>query len=175
MAAPGLAIGASDIFWVNQLQVQATTCLTRRLKTGERPTCPGRTAPRYICKRMHIELFPEICFGVQAALLREGCYPGEEEMEDWLFGDGTYSALLTFQASCCCVHWCFCQWHNLCRPAAAQWTARTGCSSHVAHPIETKAPAIPPPLPYAQMELEWHCAEDACCRQHTKSALSPGD
>jgi antiviral helicase SKI2 len=43
-----------------------------------------------------------LCYGLrrqlQAALLREGCYPGEEEMEDWVFGDGTNSALLTFQA-----------------------------------------------------------------------------
>lgn len=39
-----------------------------------------------------------IADGLQAALLREGCYPGEEEMEDWVFGEGTNSALLTFQA-----------------------------------------------------------------------------
>jgi hypothetical protein len=36
---------------------------------------------------------------LQACLLREGYYPGEEEMEDWVFGDGTQSALLTFQAA----------------------------------------------------------------------------
>lgn len=34
---------------------------------------------------------------LQAGLLREGCYPGEEEMEDWIFGDQTQSALMTFQ------------------------------------------------------------------------------
>lgn len=36
---------------------------------------------------------------LQAGLLREGCYPGEEEMEDWIFGDQTFSALLTFQVT----------------------------------------------------------------------------
>lgn len=35
---------------------------------------------------------------LQAALLEGGCYPGEEELELWLFGDSTQSALLTFQA-----------------------------------------------------------------------------
>ncbi len=35
----------------------------------------------------------------QAALLRAGYYPSEEEMEDWVFGGGTQSALLTFQAA----------------------------------------------------------------------------
>ena len=36
---------------------------------------------------------------LQAGLLRAGFYPGEEEMEDWVFGGGTQSALLTFQAA----------------------------------------------------------------------------
>ena len=35
---------------------------------------------------------------LQAGLLRAGYYPGDDEMEDWVFGGGTQSALLTFQA-----------------------------------------------------------------------------
>jgi len=35
---------------------------------------------------------------LQAALLREGLYCGEEEMEEWYFGEHTRTALLTFQA-----------------------------------------------------------------------------
>ena len=35
---------------------------------------------------------------LQAGLLRAGYFPGDEEMEDWVFGGGTQSALLTFQA-----------------------------------------------------------------------------
>ena len=36
---------------------------------------------------------------LQAALLRAGYYPGEEDCEDYIFGDSTHSALVTFQAS----------------------------------------------------------------------------
>lgn len=36
---------------------------------------------------------------LHAALLREGYYPGEEEMEEWVFGDSTHSAMLTFQVA----------------------------------------------------------------------------
>ncbi|KAK9815597.1 hypothetical protein WJX72_006548 [[Myrmecia] bisecta] len=35
---------------------------------------------------------------LHAALLERGFFPGEEEMEDWVFGSQTHSALLTFQA-----------------------------------------------------------------------------
>ena len=34
---------------------------------------------------------------LHAGLVREGYYAGEEEMEEWIFGDGTQSALLTYQ------------------------------------------------------------------------------
>jgi Putative peptidoglycan binding domain len=35
---------------------------------------------------------------LQAALLKEGCYCGEMDEEDFYFGPGTQNALLTFQA-----------------------------------------------------------------------------
>eukprot|EP01025_Chloroclados_australasicus_P011982 TRINITY_DN1541_c0_g2_i3.p2 TRINITY_DN1541_c0_g2~~TRINITY_DN1541_c0_g2_i3.p2 ORF type:complete len:641 (-),score=117.30 TRINITY_DN1541_c0_g2_i3:455-2377(-) len=50
---------------------------------------------------------PTLCLGdddifwvnqLQAALLEKGYYCGEDEMEDWYFGDQTQNALLTFQA-----------------------------------------------------------------------------
>lgn len=34
---------------------------------------------------------------LQSALLSRGYYCGEEEMEDWFFGEQTQSAVLTFQ------------------------------------------------------------------------------
>lgn len=44
---------------------------------------------------------------LHSALSSKGYFPGDEEMESWLFGDQTQSALLTFQVSlsysiCCC-------------------------------------------------------------------------
>lgn len=51
---PVLAVGADDIFWVNQLH---------------------------------------------AGLVKEGFSAGDDEMDEWIFGDGTQSALLTFQVS----------------------------------------------------------------------------
>lgn len=36
---------------------------------------------------------------LHAGLVKEGFCAGEDEMEEWIFGDGTQSALLTFQAS----------------------------------------------------------------------------
>jgi peptidoglycan hydrolase-like protein with peptidoglycan-binding domain len=35
---------------------------------------------------------------LQVALMKAGCYPADEEVEDFIFADGTHSALLTFQA-----------------------------------------------------------------------------
>lgn len=35
---------------------------------------------------------------LQAALLKEGCYCGEMDEEDFIFGSGTTNAILTFQA-----------------------------------------------------------------------------
>ncbi len=39
----------------------------------------------------------ELADGVQGSL-----FPGEEDMENWLFGESTMSALLTFQV---CIAW----------------------------------------------------------------------
>ena len=36
---------------------------------------------------------------LHAALEEHGYYPGDEEIEAWIFGEQTLSALLTFQAS----------------------------------------------------------------------------
>ena len=45
---------------------------------------------------------------LHSALSSKGYFPGDEEMESWLFGDQTQSALLTFQvllsfSLCCCT------------------------------------------------------------------------
>ena len=36
---------------------------------------------------------------LQAGLVREGYYAGDDEMEEWIFGEGTQSALVTFQVA----------------------------------------------------------------------------
>ena len=43
---------------------------------------------------------------LHTALDAAGYYPGEEEMEAWLFGEGTLSALLTFQVLSCPLYFC---------------------------------------------------------------------
>ncbi len=54
---------------------------------------------------------PPLCLGsdsiyrvhqLQSGLMDQGYYCGEEEMEDFVFADGTQSAVLAFQVMSCC-------------------------------------------------------------------------
>lgn len=45
-----------------------------------------------------MHLHPDFRRRVQCVCFQQGSlYPGEEDMENWLFGESTLSALLTFQ------------------------------------------------------------------------------
>ena len=51
------------------------------------------------------------CLALQASL-----YPGEEDMENWLFGESTMSALLTYQVGSDGVFWTFMIWLMILKP-----------------------------------------------------------
>ena len=61
--------------------------------------------------------------------MKAGCYPADEEVEDFIFADGTHSALLTFQVQMMAS---YVQWPHITSSSMSDLTALQKGSPHPA-------------------------------------------